>query len=95
MKYIFSFFLMLNFINFSYSQTFLFRPIVPNYNFFNYNNNNLQQKQQNNFTTSSNTYLYYPLSNIPPIQSSGYTLQNTQPYVNHYYFNSEVWLLKR
>jgi len=92
MKYFFSFLLFLSFNSFCISQTFLFKPMT---NYSLYNNNQYNQKQQNSFQKQQNNYLYYPLNNIPPLQSNGYTLQNTQPYVGNYYFNLDYWLLKR
>lgn len=59
----------------------------------NYNNyNNKKYYPTNPIQKTPTGYLYYPLTNLPPLQSSGYTLQNTQPYIGMYYYSPSLWL---
>lgn len=79
-----------------YSQNYIYRPlsnsVSVNQNMFNGTYRPIDPKT--GLQKTVNGYNYYPTFTVPPIQSNGYTLQNTQPYVGQYYFNAEYWLFK-
>ena len=96
MKYIFS---TLCFILLAYelnAQQIIYRPLQnTQYNNYNpYNNYNSTQRYYpiNPVQKTANGYLFYPLTNLPPLQTNGYTLQNTIPYVGMYYYSPSLWL---
>ena len=82
--------------NMCFGQTYFINPLSNNItsNSRSYNNRYYPIDPKTGLQKSPNGYNYYPSFNIPPLQKSGYTLQNTQPYVGQYYFNAEYWLFK-
>lgn len=92
------FFSMISFILFTFTlnaQQIRYMPLQQQYyNYNSYNNYNYTPRYYNNspIQKTPTGYLYYPLTNLPPLQSSGYTLQNTQPYIGMYYYSPSLWL---
>ena len=78
----------------SNAQQIMYRPLQQQAYSYNYNrsNNNQSYYPSNPIQKTPTGYLYYPLTNLPPLQSSGYTLQNTQPYIGMYYYSPSLWL---
>jgi len=81
----------------SNAQQIMYRPLQQqaygyNYNNYNRSSNNQSYYPSNPIQKTPTGYLYYPLTNLPPLQSSGYTLQNTQPYIGMYYYSPSLWL---
>jgi len=87
-------FLLLN--NICYAQNYMYKPLTNNLSFNQntFNNRYYPIDPKTGLQKTVNGYNYYPTFTVPPIQSNGYTLQNTQPYVGQYYFNAEYWLFK-